>query len=39
MFKKTVFADAAKEVNSVREKGSEKTGASCKAKWGKVCVF
>jgi hypothetical protein len=39
MFKKTVFADAAKEVNSMREKGSEKTGASCKAKWGKVCVF
>jgi hypothetical protein len=39
MFKKTVFTDAVKEVNSVREKGSEKTGASCKAKWGKVCVF
>ncbi|KAN0109699.1 hypothetical protein V8E52_009045 [Russula decolorans] len=36
MFKKTVFADAAKEVNSMREKGSEKTGASCKAKWGKL---
>lgn len=39
MFKKGVFGEAAKEINKMREKGGEKTGDSCKAKWAKVCIF
>ena len=38
MFKSGAFGEAAKEVNTIRVKGSEKTASSCKARWGRVCI-
>ena len=38
-FKDHVYIEAAKLINPLCQKGSEKTSGSCKSKYAKVCIF
>ena len=38
-FKDHVYIEAAKLINLLHQKGSEKTSGSCKSKYAKVCIF